>query len=181
MLEQIKEITDQIRVTQEGLDNLSEKVENTERSILDQALKMASEIITFEPIASSASFHNCSDFEHKAHFTYTDKRGLCLANTNDNSMDPDGENLEEKELWLLDTGEFITTHRKGYRSSRENERWSWSRQIAKTNVDPVEADFDVKEILTNLVSHLEDRLGDLSSHFRMKQDRIDDLHRLDLH
>ncbi|MFX4262776.1 hypothetical protein ACOBQJ_11285 [Pelotomaculum propionicicum] len=181
MLEQIKEITDRIRVTREGLENLSDKVEHTERYILDEALKMAFEIIAFEPIASSASYHNCANCEHETHYTYSDKRGIRLASSGGNKLDPDGENIEEKELWYLDTGEFITTYRKGYKSSRENEWWSWSRQLLKNDVDPVEADYDVKEILRNLVSHLEERLGDLSSHIRMKQDRIDDLHRLDLH
>ncbi len=181
LLEQIKEISGQIQSTKDGLEALTEKVENIERTSLRQALKISSGNLLYETIASSAAFHNCSSCIHKANFTFTDKKGICLASASFGSEDPYGENIDERELWLLDSGDFITTHRNGYKSIRENEWWSWSRTITATDVDPVESDFDVKEILQNLVSHLEDRLSDLSCNIKDRRDRIEELSSVDLH
>lgn len=181
MLEQIQGIVNQIIAAEEGLGTLSEQVEDIERSRLQEALKIASKSLTFQNLTSSASFFNSDTGDHPGQFSFMDKKGVCLATSDNGSQEQEGKTIDEEELWLLDTGAFIITHRKGYKSYRQNEWWSWTREIIETDVDPLETVFDVVEIFNNLLKHLEDRLCNLSDSIKTQRDRIEILQALNLH
>lgn len=119
MLNQIQGIVDQIVAAEKGLETLSEQVDGIERSSLLEALKIASNSLTFQRLTSTASIHNCDLCYHPGQFTFMDKKGVCLATPDDGSQDQDGKAIDEEELWLLDTGAFIITHRKGYKSNQK--------------------------------------------------------------
>lgn len=181
MLNQIQGITNQIIAAKEGLETLSEQIEGIERSSLQQALKIASNSLTFQTITSSASIHNCDSCYHPGQFTSMDKKGVCLATLEKGNREQDEDTIDEEELWLLDTGTFIITHRKGYKSNRENEWWSWTREIIETDVDPLKTNFDVDRIFNNLLKHLEGRLNELSDHIKTQHKRIEKLQAMNLH
>lgn len=181
MLNQIQGIVDQIIAAEEGLETLSEQVEGIERSSLQEALRIASKSLPFQRLTASASIHNCDFCFHPNQFAFMDKKGVCLAIPDNGSQEQDGEAIDEEELWLLDTGAFIITHRKGYKSNRPNEWWSWTREVIETGVDPLETTFGVEEIFNNLLKHLGDRLNELSDSVKTQKELIKKLQALNLH